>query len=669
LTDRNDLDGQLFRTFKRSGYPVLAKQAKSIRSLKEHLKQATSELIFTTIQKFETEREKLSDKNNIIVIADEAHRSQYAHYAANVRDSIPNASFMGITGTPVSLHNRDTRLVFGDYISEYKINQAVSDGATVPIYYESRLAKLKLVNYFLDEEYEKIMEGEEFEYKENYKRKFVRLEQAIGSPNRLKKISQDIIYHFNNRGLVGKAMIVTISRRVAVELYKIISKEFKPEEIAVVISKPEDFKNSIQREKDNKELERRFKNPNDPLKIVIVCDMWLTGFDVPSLHTMYLDKPLKNHTLMQAIARVNRVYKDKPGGLIVDYIGIADNLKKALSIYSSNIQKEAMIPLESVIEKMKEKFDVVKKMLTGIDFSGWKELSHLDRTRLFQQAVNYVITNPGSGLADEERKKDFLKESEILFKLFALVMPHHEASQIRNEVEFLQTVKSSIKKRIMVGTIGLKNGVESTIRDLISKSIEAEKVIDIFEMQGKGKVEVSIFNEKFLEEAAKMRYKNIAVEVLKKLLNDEIRIRMRKNIIRYKTLQELLEKIIEDYEKNIKNSASTLERLIRLAKKIKETEEKNVINGLNEEEVAFFDILSVHKNNRDELKNISKDLVKTIRSNLTVDWTHNEIIKPRIRANLSLLLLQKGFSPKELPKILESIMQQANLLYRDYSPK
>lgn len=669
LTDRNDLDGQLYKTFKRSGYPY-AKRATSVKNLKEQLKSTGGELIFTTIQKFETREEKLSSKENIIVISDEAHRSQYANYANNVRSSLPNASFMGITGTPISLNNRDTRLVFGDYISEYKINQAVTDGATVPIYYESRLAPLRLNNYFIDEEYEVIMGEEEFEYKENYKRKFARLEEAVGSQERLKKVAKDIVDHYNGRGLTGKAMIVTISRRVAVELYKIIIKNPEAPQVAVVVSKPEDFKGVIQKETESKELERKFKDPEDPLKIAIVCDMWLTGFDVPSLHTMYLDKPLKNHTLMQAIARVNRVYKDKPGGLIVDYIGIANDLKKALSVYSLNIQKEAMIPLESAIEKMREKYDIVKNMFSGVDFDNWKNLKDLERSRLFQQAINFIITNPKTGLIDEGRKKDFFKESEILFKLFALVMPHHEAGLIRSEVEFFQAIKRSLKRNTIVGSIGLKDGVESTIRDLISKSIEAEKVVNIFEMEGKGEIEVSIFNEKFLEEVANMRYRNIAVEVLKKLLNDEIRVRMRKNIIRYKTLQELLEKIIKEYETNIKNSARTLQDLIELAKEIKKTEKDTCVSGLNEEEVAFFDIMSSHKDeSAPDLKDFSKEIVKSIKKSLTVDWTNNEIIKPRIRANLSLLLLQKGFSSKKLPKILENIMQQATLLYRDYSPK
>lgn len=671
LTDRNDLDGQLYKTFLRTGYPT-AKQAESIKDLKEKLKTAGAELIFTTIQKFETEDEILSERENIIMIADEAHRSQYAKLAGNVRSAMPNASFMGITGTPISLQNRDTRLVFGEHISAYQINRAVEDGATVPIYYEGRLVPLHLTNDFIDEEFEDLMAEHEFDVKESMKRKWARLEQAIGTKDRLRQIAEDIVNHFNNRGLEGKGMIVTMSRRIAVEMYELISGMPNAPKIAVVISKSEEFKGRIQKEINNKELEKQFKNPDDSLKMVIVCDMWLTGFDVPPLHTMYIDKPLKNHTLMQAIARVNRVFKDKPGGLIVDYIGIADNLKKALSIYSSDIRKETMIPLQEIVDKMLEKYDVVKNMFIGIDFSGWRKMGSTELAQLFQKAVNTIITDEKSGMLDEEKKKRFLKESELLFKVFALAMPHHEANKIRNDVTFFQAVKRAIIKRTIVSGSGeIDIEIESAIRELVSKSIAAEGVIDIFAMKDKNKPDVSIFDEKFLEEIKNMKFKNLAIETLRKLLRDELRVRMRKNSVRYKSLMELLEQIIEEYENNIINSTKVIERLIELAKEIKSVEKAGVKIGLSEEEMAFYDIVSSSKKSdlkNGELKDLVKELVKIIKRDLTVDWINNEIIKARIRANVRLLLLQRKLPSQDSENILDSIYQQAFSLYRDFVP-
>jgi len=669
LTDRNDLDGQFYKTFLRSGYPS-AKQAEDIKDLKKRLKEAAGELIFTTIQKFDTEYEVLSERENIIVVADEAHRSQYAKFAANVRVALPNASFMGITGTPISLHNRETRLVFGDHISEYKINQAVEDGATVPIYYEGRLVPLHLANQFIDEEFEDLTGEIEFEAKEVYKRKWARLEQAVSAKDRLEQVAKDIIEHFNNRGLEGKGMIVTISRKTAVEMYKIISKIPGAPEVAVVISKPEDFP-ELHQSRDTKELEKKFKNPDDPLKLVIVCDMWLTGFDVPSLHTMYIDKPLKNHTLMQAIARVNRIFKDKPGGLIVDYIGVADDLKKALSIYSSGIQKEAMIPIEEILGKMMEKYDIVRAMFIGVEYKEWKKLKGAELAQLFQKAVNTIITNERSGMVDDEKKKRFAKETELLSQLFAFAMPHREANAIRNEVEFFQAVKRAVIKRTIIRPEGIGFDVESAVRELVSKAISAEGVIDIFDMKGKGRSDISIFDEKFLEEVKNLKYRNLSVDVLRKLLNDELRVKMRTNLVRYKSLLDMLEDIIEKYENNIINSTKVIEKLIELAKEIKKVEGLSTDMGLSEEEMAFYDAISAGRksiNGNGELKELVRELVKIIKRDLSIDWMNSEIIKARIRANVKLLLLRKGFKAEESEKVLDLIYQQAFSLYRDFVP-
>lgn len=674
LTDRNDLDNQFYKVFLRTGYNTLAKQAETVSDLKERLRSAGGELIFTTIQKFEAEEkyEELSDRSNIIVIADEAHRSQYAKYAANVRDAIPNASFMGITGTPISVYSRDTRIVFGDLISAYQINRAVEDGATVPIYYEGRLVPLHLSNQFIDEEFDELVGEQEFDIKESFKKKWARLEQAVGAEDRLKQVAEDIVRHFNNRGLEGKGMIVTMSRRVAVRMYTLIKQILGAPEIAVVISKPEDFRAEIQPEINNKELEKKFKNPSDSLKIVIVCDMWLTGFDVPALHTMYIDKPIKNHSLMQAIARVNRIFKDKPGGLIVDYIGIADDLKKALSIYSSDIRKQAMIPIGLLVEKMLEKYETVKNMFVGVDFSGWRKVEGGALAILFQEAINAIITDVRTGNLLEERKDEFLRNAEHLFKIFALVMPHHEANAIRSDVEFFQAVKRAIIKRLSVDMpLNFDMEVESAVRDLVSKSIVAEGVIDIFAQRGKAAPNISIFDEQFLEEVKNMRFKNVAVEVLKKLLEDELRGRMKKNLIRFHSLMELLEHIIEEYENNIISSAKVIERLIELAREIKSSEQAGGNLGLSEEEVAFYDALSAGKKSalEDEaLKDLVKELVRMIKRDLTVDWTNNEVIKARIRANARLLLVKNEFPTEESEGILDLIYDQAISLYRDYVP-
>ncbi|MEK7534421.1 MAG: type I restriction endonuclease subunit R [Patescibacteria group bacterium] len=673
LTDRNDLDSQLFKTFLRTGYDKLAKQAVGVKDLKERLKTAGAELIFTTIQKFQGEEYSLlSRRENIIVIADEAHRSEYAKLAGNVRAAIPNASFMGITGTPVSLNNRDTRLVFGDHITEYRMDKAISDGATVPIYYEGRLVPLHLTNYFIDEEYDQLMAEHGYDIKESFKKKFQRLEQAVGAKERLEQIAQDIIAHFNNRGVEGKGMIVTISRKVAVEMYQMIIKQTNAPEVAVVISSPENFKGRIQKEISSKEVEKRFKNPDDPLKLVIVCDMWLTGFDVQPLHTMYIDKPLKGHTLIQAIARVNRIWKEKLAGLIVDYIGIADDLKKALSIYSSDIQKEAMIPLDVLIAKIMEKYDVVKSMFSGLEFSNWKKQPNTDITRLLQQAVDMVITDTKTGRLDDAKKKRFLTECEHLLKLHAFVMPHHEAHEIRSDIEFFSAIKGIIAKRTIVDFPGGPGSdTETAIRELISKSIAAEGVIDIFAMKGKDKPDISIFDDQFLDEVKKMRFKNLAIEVLKKLLQDELRIRLRKNLVRYKSLMEILEDIIEDYENNIINSTKVIERLIELARKIKSDEDAWRGLGLSEEELAFYDVIadakkSDFKNGR--LKNLVRELVRMIRRDLRIDWTNSENVKSRIRADVRLLLLRNNFSHTESERIVEAVYKQAAALYQDWSP-
>jgi len=673
LTDRNDLDEQFYKTFLRCGYKAITKKAESIKDLKEKLKIAGAELIFTTIQKFSREEfEVLCDRNNVIVIADEAHRSEYAKLAANARKALPNASFMGITATPISLRNRDTRLVFGDYIHQYSMSEGIQDEAIVPIYYEARLVPLHLTDMWIDEKFDELMEevDADFETKESLKKKLVKLEQAVSAKDRLEKIAKDIVEHFNNRGIKGKAMVCTISRRVAVEVYKLISQIPGAPEVAVVISKPEEFKEEIQGEIRKEEIERRFKDPDDPLRMVIVCDMWLTGFDIPCLTTMYFDKPLKNHTLFQAIARVNRVFKDKLGGLIVDYIGIADDLRKTLSIYDRKIQTETLIPLQKIIEKMKEKYDIVKSFFAGIDYSKWKYLEGNQLAKLLEKAVNAVITNPKTGIIDEDRKKRFLKESQLLIRFFEFAMPHKEAYEIKNEIEFFRAIRSNLIKRTVVkGVESIEPEIEMKAKELIAKSIAAEGVIDIFALRGKEKAEISVLNEKFLEEIRKMEYKNLAIETLEKLLRDEIQLRMRKNLFRYRSLLESLEKVIEEYENRVISATKVIEKLIELAKELKKKEIEGKETGLTEEELAFYDALATQgklalKNG--EIKSFVKELVREIRRDITIDWTNNEIIKSRIKAKIKLLLAKRKVPVQQINQFTDLLYLQAENLFRDY---
>jgi type I restriction enzyme R subunit len=466
-------------------------------------------------------------------------------------------------------------------------------------------------------------------------------------------------------------MVVTISRKTAVEMYKLISKIPNAPKIAVVISKPEEFKDEIQKETRPSEIERQFKRVDDPLQMVIVCDMWLTGFDVPSLDTMYFDKPLKNHTLMQAIARVNRIFKDKEGGLIVDYIGIADDLRKALNVFNPSDIKGVMIPIQDVINKMKEKYDIVKSMLRDVDYKNWKYFKGEQLSKLFNQALNVIITDYEDNTISEENKKRYLEESLQLIKLHAFVMPSKEAYEIKDDIEFFKALRSALLKYTSIrGITDIGLGLESTIKELVSKSIAAEGVIDILNLQNKEKINISILDDKFLEQAKKLKYNNLTIEAIRKLLNDEIKIRIRTNKIRYQPFSEMLEKIIEKYENRIISASRVIEQLIELAKDIKKAEQDGQSLGLTEEELAFYDAISNKQkfNKNEDAKELAKELVKIVRRDLCVDWTNNDILKARIRDNVRRLLLSKGFKPEEEKEITNTIYQQALYLYKDYVP-
>jgi len=669
LTDRNDLDNQIYKdNFCKAGdlipYP---KQAGTIEDLKKKLNIPAGGIIFTTIQKFQTTNgEKyplLSERKNVIVIADEAHRSQYRILAGNVRQALPNASFIGFTGTPIELEDRSTRVTFGDYISVYMMKQSREDGNTVPIYYEGRLAKVRLTNEFIDEEFEEVTEREEAVIKEKLKSKWARLEAVVGAESRLKQIAQDIVEHFNQREIEGKAMIVSMSRRIAVKMYDLIKQIKSAPEIAVVITKPEDFGLPRMTKQEQEDIKARFKDPDDPLKFVIVRDMWLTGFDAPCLHTMYVDKPMRDHNLMQAIARVNRVLKDKPGGLIVDYIGIADDLKKSLRVYSDDVRNDSMISIEDAIAVMQEKYDIVCSFFHWIDYTNWRSLAPVELTHLIQKAHNAVTR-------DKETKDSFLRQCAALSKAFAMVSPHKEANDIRDDVLYFQSVRRSIRK-YTPSARDASEDVETAIKQLVSGGVSSDEVVDIFGFTEKEPPEISILNDEFLNDIQKIEYKNLQVELLKKLINDEIAGKMKKNIVTYRSFKEMLEKTIAKYQNRTIESAEVIERLVEMARELRTVEHRGEKLGLSDEEIAFYDAVAQGREyieTDEQLLELAKKLVITIKRNLSIDWTDHENVKSKIRASVKRMLRREGFTPEVYEPIVGTIMEQAISLYQDFVP-
>jgi type I restriction enzyme R subunit len=568
ITDRNDLDDQLYGTFARC-HELLRQQpiqAQSRANLRELLTTASGGVVFTTVHKFfpsegEDQHPLLSDRRNIVVIADEAHRSQYDFidgFARHMREALPNASFIGFTGTPIELTDKNTRAVFGDYVSIYDIERAVKDGATVPIYYESRLAKLELKETErprLDEEFEEATEGEEVEHKERLKTKWAQLEALVGTEKRLKLIAEDLVKHFESRleAMDGKAMIVCMSRRICVELYMAIT-EIRPDWhhegdatgiLKIVMtgsaSDPVDWQPHIRNKPRREELAKRFKDPKDPFKVVIVRDMWLTGFDVPCLHTMYVDKPMRGHGLMQAIARVNRVFKDKPGGLVVDYLGLADQLKTALANYTeSGGTGRAAIDQEEAVAVMLERYEVCCGIFYGFDWSPWKTGGPQERLSVLPAAQEHV-------LAQNDGKNRLVKAVGELSKAFALAVPHEKALEIRDDVAFFQAVKSVLTKSTVDGRRSPEE-IELAIRQIVSKAVSSDEVIDIFAAAGLKKPDISILSDEFLAEVRDMPQRNLAVEMLRKLLEGEIKARGRKNLVQARSFAELLENAIKKYQ-------------------------------------------------------------------------------------------------------------------------
>jgi type I restriction enzyme R subunit len=693
LTDRNDLDGQLFGVFSRcrellGQEPVQAESRAHLRELLQN-RQAGG-IIFTTIQKFLPEEKgdrypQLSDRRNIVVIADEAHRSQYDFidgFARHMRDALPNACFIGFTGTPLELDDRNTRAVFGDYISIYDIQRAVEDGATVPIYYESRLAKLDLPEEEkpkVDEEFEEVTEGEEVERKERLKTKWARLEAVVGAEKRLRLIAQDIVNHFEQRlqALDGKAMVVCMSRRICVEMYNEIVRlrpEWHHEDddkgvIKVVMtgsaSDPPEWQPHIRNKERREFLANRFRNPKDPFKIVIVRDMWLTGFDCPSLHTMYVDKPMRAHGLMQAIARVNRVFRDKPGGLVVDYLGLAHELKQALATYTeSGGTGQTAIDQAEAVAVMKEKYEVCCDLFHGFDWSRWKVGKPEDRLALLPAAQEHI-------LAQENGKERLLKAVTELSKAFALAVPHEEALAIRDDMAFFQAVRAALAKRTPAEERP-EEELDHAIRQIISRAIAPEGVVDLFAAAGLKKPDISILSDEFLADVRGMPQKNLAVELLRKLLEGEIKVRRRKNVVQARSFAEMLEQAIRRYQNRAVEAVQVIEELIALAKEMREADRRGELLGLSEEELAFYDALETNDSavqvlGEPTLKQIARELVETVRRNVTIDWAERENVRAHLRRLVKRVLRKYGYPPDKQEKATQTVLEQAEVLSEQWA--
>ena len=706
VTDRNDLDNQLYSTFVkskgRSGKGLLRqtpKQAETRKELKSLLSVESGGIVFTTMQKFEPEQNEttmaaLTERKNVIVMADEAHRTQYGFnakyndkgegikygYAKYLRDALPNATFVGFTGTPVASTDKNTQMVFGNYIDVYDMTQAVADGSTVKIYYESRVIPLNLPqNLDLDEAYNDITEDQEEDVKQRLKSKWSRIEALAGAKPRIEALAKDIIQHFETRqqAMKGKGMIVTMSRRIAVDLYDEIIRQ-KPEwhsddddkgVIKVVMtgssSDPSSFQRHIGPKKRRNLLEKRMKDVNDELQLVIVRDMWLTGFDVPSMHTMYIDKPMKGHNLMQAIARVNRVFKDKPGGLIVDYVGIAESLKEALKEYTESDQAQTAIDTDKAVELMLLKYDVIQDMLYNLDYSKFNSDKKSERYYTISNTMDYVI-----GLGEDERQR-FIKTVTELGKAFALCATESTAQELNNEIAFFKAVKAGLVKLLQPPKEGKTRKtpaeVEAEINQLVSQSVVTEDVIDVYQTLGLEQPDLSILSDDFLKDVEGLKQKNVAVELLNRLLKGQVKSLMKTNATVSKRFSEMLGNSINKYNSRSIETSKVIEELIQLAKDIKQEQQRGKELGLNSDEIAFYDALVSHETAKKamedkELRAIAHELTKAVKENMGVDWSKRDSAKAKMRVAVRRLLKKYGYPPDLQKMAVEQVVEQAELM-------
>ncbi len=705
ITDRNDLDDQLFDTFAACTQVLRQepKQADDRKHLKELLKVASGGVVFTTMQKFQPDEgnvyEQLTDRRNVVVIADEAHRTQYGFQAKTVdekdaqgnvtgkkivygfakylRDALPNATFLGFTGTPIEKTDANTPAVFGNYVDVYDIAQAVEDGATKRIYYESRLAKValseegKTLVSKLDDE----LDQDELTETQKAKAKWTQMEALVGADKRLDNVAQDIVAHFEGRQEVfaGKGMIVSMSRRIAAELYeKIIdlrpdwhSNDLTKGAIKVVMTAassdgPKLAKHHTTKQQ-RKALADRLKDPDDDLKLVIVRDMWLTGFDAPCLHTLYIDKPMKGHNLMQAIARVNRVYGDKPGGLVVDYLGIASDLKQALSFYADAGGKgDPMLAQQQAVQLMLEKMEVVSAMYHGFPYENYFYSDTSQKLSLILAAEDHIL-----GLDDG--KKRYIDEVTALSQAFAIAIPHEQALAVKDEVAFFQAIKARLAKFDSTGMGRTNEEIESTIRQVIDKALVSEQVIDVFDAAGIKKPDISILSEEFLLELKHKEHKNIALEVLKKILNDEIKARAKKNLVHSRSLLEMLQDSIKRYHAKVLTAAEVMDELINLSKEIVKSDKQAEEMGLSDFEYAFYTAVADNDSARelmqkDKLRELAVVLFERVKANTSIDWTIKENARAKLKVIVKRTLRQYGYPPDMQELATETVLKQAEML-------
>ena len=711
ITDRNDLDDQLFGTFSmcRDLLRQTPTQADSREDLQKVLTRPSGGVVFTTIQKFtpehgETEYPVLTERRNVVVIADEAHRSQYGFrakvarrtgeisygFAKYLRDALPNASFIGFTGTPIEQEDVNTPAVFGQYIDVYDINRGVEDGATVPIYYESRIARIELdedEKPHLDDEVAELTEDEAEDEQEKLKRKWANVEAVVGAEKRLAMVAMDLVEHFGNRvvGMDGKAMIVCMSRRICVALYDEIIK-LRPEwhsdddesgKIKIVMtgaaSDPKEWQRHIGGKARRELLAKRAKDPDDTLKLVIVRDMWLTGFDAPSMHTMYIDKPMRGHGLMQAIARVNRVFRDKPAGLIVDYIGIAQNLKSALGQYSGDDQQHAGIDEKEAVAVMLEKYEIVSGMFHGFDYRAGLTGSPQQRLVALAGAIEWILDmqqREAARESTEEGKKRahrrFNDAVLALSKAFALAAASDRAREIRDEVGFFQTVRAALAKSAP-GPGKSSAQRDLAVQQIISRAVVSTDIVDILKAAGLETPDISILSDEFLAEVQGMKKKNLALEALRKLINGEIRSQSRVNVVQTRAFSDRLEEAIARYHNNAITAAEVLQELIELAKDIRAAHQRGEEEGLSQEEISFYDALAQNESavevmGDDNLRVIAQELLNSLKSNASVDWQHRESARARMRVLVKRILRKHGYPPDLQDAAVQTVLQQAEVL-------
>lgn len=711
VTDRNDLDGQLFETFAGASEllretPVRVETRPDLRAKLGN--RPSGGIVFTTIQKFAPFEDEdgyplLSDRENIVVICDEAHRSQYGFgarlpgledaagmmstvlktgvrygYAHYLREALPNATFVAFTGTPISSEDKDTRAVFGDYVHIYDIEQAVKDGATVPIYYESRLAKLELKDEetpHIDEEVDELTEDEEESTKALTLRRWAALEKVVGAPPRIQMVAKDLVRHFENRlaAMDGKAMVVAMSREICVHLYNAIVAlrpewhDEDPEKGAIKVvmtgsaSDKALWKPHIYTGDTKKRLEKRFKDPADPLKLVVVRDMWLTGFDAPCAHTMYVDKPMRGHNLMQAIARVNRVFKDKPGGLVVDYIGIATELKHALLEYTNSKGKgRPTIQAEEALEILVEKVSILRAMLHGFDYGQFRAKA----LALLAGACNHI-------LGQDDGKKRFADQVLSASKAFALCCTLDAALEYRDELAFFQAIKSALTKHGIQDKKLSDEAKEHALRQIISGALVSDEVIDIFATAGLNKPNIGILTDEFLDDVKHMEHRNLAVELLERLLKDDIRSRFATNVVQNQKFSELLQASLTRYRNRAIETAQVIEELIAMAKSFNEAARRGDDLGLTAQELAFYDALetneaSVRLLGDATLKEIARQLTDFLRKNLSVDWSVRENVRAKMRAQIKLILKRHKYPPDLEARAIELVLKQAEALSEEW---